>query len=699
MKKYLIICFSIVLFLFGIYYLYFYTSFTLISHEDVQASIKTDGKSFMLNNNNFSIKAISLSMTIPQSDGISKNISKATYLRWFELIQDMNVNSIQIATIASPEFYQALKEYNLNNDTPLYLIQGIDAGSYEKNSTADYFDKSLKDKLIRDAKIMIDVIHGKRIIANSSVYPSGRFLSDVSKWTIAYIIGTEWNDVTVEYTNQLRKEDTVYEGTYLKTTEDSKPFERILTEIGDKIISYESRKYGEQRLISFGNTPQTDPFQYDIAITDYFNKFTTIDMEHIKQTDKVKSGLFASYQAYSSYPDYYSLSEIAYEDTYYEYLKSLNIHHTIPVIISEFGYSTSRSTQKNTLNVNYGNGIYTEEEQGKMIIKSINTMKKAGISGFVIREWQDNWANNTWNTMHAVDTTRSSYWHDVETSTQGYGILSFDPGKKETKVVLDGKKEEWTKEDIVLKDNELTLSAKYDQVYLYLLVEKNNLDLDNDILYIPIDTTNRSGTKTSDIDNLTFDQNVDFLIKINGNDNSKIMVQERYNTLRAVYGRKVYFTDSYEKDNIPRKDSNKFEDIYLITSTQNLLRENGTYLIQNEVTRVNTGKLTYGNGNPNSKEYNSLSDYYSSGNQIEIRIPWQLLNFSDPTKMKIHDDYYEKYGVESYEIDKIQLGLGDGSKTISLKEYKLEKKKQEASYHERLKKSYQIIKDGLKKGE
>ena len=34
---------------------------------------------------------------------------------------------------------------------------------------------------------------------------------------------------------------------------------------------------------------------------------------------------------------------------------------------------------------------------------------------------------------------------------------------------------------------------------------------------------------------------------------------------------------------------------------------------------------------------------------VEIKIPWQLLNFADPTKMYIHDDYYEVYGVEYLE--------------------------------------------------
>ena len=696
MKKYLIICFSIILILFGLYYLHFYTSFTLINYKNVDTFIKVEENKIKLNDKDFTIKAISLTNTIPGIDNIDTKIDKKTYLRWFKQIQDMNINTIRISTIESNTFYKALREYNKSTDNPLYLIQGIDVGVYEKNSTVDYFDDSLKNTLIKDVKTMIDVVHGKRIITNNSRYIAGRYFYDVSEWTIAYIIGTEWNDVTVEYTNKHNKGNTTYNGTYVKTTKDATPFERVLAEVGDELLSYESRKYATQKLVSFGNTPQTDPFDYDEAITDYFNKFTSIDMNHLKQTSKVKSGLFASYQAYSTYPDYYSLSDIEYEDTYYQYLKSLADYHTIPVIISEFGYSTSRGSQVNALNEDYGNGIYTEEAQGDMIIKSINTMMKAGISGFVIREWQDDWSSSTWNTIHSVDVTRSKYWHDVETSSQGYGILSFESGKDKIKVVLDGKKDEWEKTDIVSKEDNLTLSVKYDSTYLYLLIEKDNLNLDTDSLYIPIDTTKKTGSKTCDFDSLTFNKNADFIIKINKEDNSKIMVQERYNTMRAVYGKKIFFIESYEKDGVPKKDSSKFEDIYLLTSTQNLIRNKESYLIENNVTLVNTGQLTYGTTDYSSKEYNSLSDYYSNDNIIEVRLPWQLLNFSDPSTMKIHDDYYENYGVESYSINSINLGIGDGSKTINLKEYKLKKWNQTVTYHERLKKSYAIIKDGLK---
>jgi hypothetical protein len=439
MKKYITICLIVVLLLGLVYYLNFYTSFHLNFNHKVSTDITTNGKEIIFNNKSFTIKGLDLASSIPNHDETDYAISKSTYLRWFKEIKKMHINTIRVYTILNKEFYEAFYEYNKDNKDPLYLIQGMDVGDYEENSSVDYFADSLRAKLITDVKVMVDVIHGQRIINYNTNYSSGSYFNDVSKWTIAYIIGTEWNDVTVAYTNNMHPKDTKYLGKYLHTSKKATPFERILTEVGDKLISYESSVYNEQRLVGFGNYPLTDPFTYDTATTDLFNKFASVDTANIVATKKVKSGLFAAFQAYSGYPDYYSYSTTKYADSYAEYLKRLNDHYTIPVVISEFGYSTARGQTIANQTTNYQTSALTETEQANLTIKALKTMKSVGINNFILYEWQDEWNKNVWNTMYAKDITTSQYWNDVETSTSNFGLLTFDPGKKKTKVTVDGK--------------------------------------------------------------------------------------------------------------------------------------------------------------------------------------------------------------------------------------------------------------------
>ena len=73
-----------------------------------------------------------------------------------------------------------------------------------------------------------------------------------------------------------------------------------------------------------------------------------------------------------------------------------------------------------------------------------------------------------------------------------------------------------------------------------------------------------------------------------------------------------------------------------------------------------TGDLAYGNANPSSPDFNSLADFIFAGDYVELKLPWQLLNFADPSRMTIHDDYYENYGVDYITIDTMYLGLTDG---------------------------------------
>ena len=101
-----------------------------------------------------------------------------------------------------------------------------------------------------------------------------------------------------------------------------------------------------------------------------------------------------------------------------------------------------------------------------------------------------------------------------------------------------------------------------------------------------------------------------------------------------------------------------------------------------------------GNANPESDVFDSLADYIHSGDYVEIKIPWQLLNFADPSKMAIHDDYYSgHYGINYITIDTMYLGLStvSESRRINLYPFPLEGWGNKVTYHERLKPSYYIL--------
>ena len=118
-------------------------------------------------------------------------IDKETYKRWFKYIQDMGANTIRVYTVQQDVFYNALYEYNKDNDNPRYLIHGVWVNDYTQNSHRDALDQGLKERFLSDCRTMLDVIHGNKKIGLGRMASagSGFYLHDVSQWIIGYILG------------------------------------------------------------------------------------------------------------------------------------------------------------------------------------------------------------------------------------------------------------------------------------------------------------------------------------------------------------------------------------------------------------------------------------------------------------------------------------------------------------------------------
>ncbi len=654
------------------------------------------------------IKGVNLGSGVPGYWSTEFHIDKETYLRWFGMIQDMGANVIRVYTILSEDFYNAFYEYNSGREEPLYLIQGVWVNDYVLNSHHNIYDDAFCENFYTHCKTVVDVIHGQKKIYKNQLHSAGygSYLNDISDWVLGYIWGVEWEDLTVAYSDDYYKDMTeynAYQGKYLSSSENANPFEVMLTMVGDRTLEYETKRYREQRTFAFSNWVTTDPFEYPEEIARHFSKCARVDTENIICSESVLSGQFASYHVYPYYPDYLNTftdeqwetlgigarSLYATEDgrtnTYLAYLQLLNNHHEMPVLISEFGVSTGRGIAQVDQNTDRNQGNMSEQEQGEALVACYRDIMKSGSIGGCAFIWQDEWFKRTWNTMYAVDLERTPYWSDYQTNEQYFGLLSFDPGEEKSVCYVDGDISEWSAEDVVAENGDgSAISMKYDERFVYFMVRKNGFSIDRDKLYIPIDTTQKSGSNYAAGENVKFNRAADFLLILDGKENSRLLVQERYESLRANYSGDVYGFNTYYEENVPEKDSPIFREIYLALQL--------TSISGKESSIFHTGLLTYGNANPSSEDFNSLADFMAGEGFVEIKLPWQMLNFMDPSRMMIHDDYYEHYGVEGTEIDRIYVGLGSGTEArIEMQSQKLKGWDTKVTSHERLKKSYYIL--------
>lgn len=695
-----ILCIVIAVLFLGSYFIFYYTNVPFPFHSADKASsfVKSDGKKLLLFSEGkweeFIVSGVTLEDTIPGGLTDKNNVTYDMYMKWFSMIDEMNANIIQADDLMGPEFYRAFHDYNSSSQEPIYLMQVITLEDQVFDSMIDAFSGKLGKLLSQKAYRTIDAVHGSAKLGENP------YVWDVSDWTLAYIIGSDWDQDMVIYTNDAFADRAGYNGKYITTWPKASAFETVLAKVGDRIFSYETGKYGQQRLLGYGNWANTDPLFHDSSWSiGLHENLVSVNMELITANDTVKSGIFMAYHIEPNYPQFLSFdpaySEYVDEEgnfnPYKGYLKAINEYHRLPVVVSGFGVPTSRGISNIDEVRGFNQGGINEKEQGVMLKKLYKDIMEAELAGGCVIAWNDRWDQTVWNTDDAVDTQRNAYWSDAQTSTQFYGLLAFEPGEEHSVSYVDGDVSEWDEVVPVTEKHGYKLQMMYDEKHIFFRVKLSSDYLIDDIIYIPLDITPKSGSKKDITNELSYDRNMDFVIVINGEDNSKILVQEYYNNIYALFGSEVGKENIYI--NKPDKNVGEF-DLIRQLSRNSMYDEKGE---KRDAALESVGILRYGSANPDRENYDSLADFMISGNNIEIRIPWALLNFADPSEMMIHDDYYKNYGVEFMNIQELYAALmiEKASETVEIPSGRLELSGwgDYPKWHTRLKKSYYDVQD------
>lgn len=641
--------------------------------------------------NKFIIKGISLSDNLPDGQKLTQNELEDKIGEWLVQISNMNVNTIRVPSIQSPAFYNAIYEFNKDNENPLYIIQDIPLR--ENLIYGDYNGTSeeISEQLHEDIKDTINLLHGRKIELSTDVFTSKWYKRDISQYVLGYDIGNEWDPTFVKITNNKNQEPSTYEGKYI-TADSLNGFEYILAEALDYTIDYEKEKYNQQRLVSFLNTIELDPVIHSAQSSVF--RDTDLNIEKLHMTSNLNTGIFASYYASTSDTDFLNLSSEGTSSSntkniYSNYLKQLKSIHQKPIVITNIGLSTSRAMSKE--DEHYSRGGLTETQQGEYLTELLDEVYQNQYAGAFIYNWQDEWnKSTTWNTRHIKNTSNTENWLDFQSSEQHFGILQFIPDTDQS-AKIDGLTSDWDEKDLLYDNQNNQLYAKYDSSYLYLMIKKEDFQFYKNRLLIAMDVNPSIGTNSYEQNNNVLDLDADFIARIHGKNDSDIQVQSRYNIFDFRY--KYYANVVSKITTIPAKNTNIFDPIYLLT--QNSFQNDETMEII-PPKYYETGSLVFGNSDYNSEEYNSLADFYVKGDVVELRIPWLLINVIDPTKGIALGDFY-KDGLES-KITIKQIGFqvlveeDDGQITkVTSPEYIRLKGNHNTEYQERTKQSYEIL--------
>lgn len=635
----------------------------------------------------FIVKGVTIEPTYPGRQRF--DISQAEYLDWFKQIEKMNANTIRVNEIFSPEFYDALLHHNKRNSSPLYLLQGIKPDNNMLKEIPDTFRLDniapFKDEMVR----AVDVIHGKSNIHERDKFAYGKYKSDISQYVLGFVIGTEWEPEMVDNVNKVRLDKGDFNGDFVYT-EEGNPFEHYLAAMMDHILSYEMDTYGWQHPVSFVNYSTTD------MLNQSFEPVKEEDMVSINpNVIKLKNdytGQFASYHIYPYYPEFLNLDpkynmyidHRGKTNSFAGYLKDLISVHRMPVLVAEFGLPSSRGLEQVSVH-GLNKGFLSEKQQGEYLSMMYEDIIYQGALGGVVNSWQDNWTK----------------WSNAQNADENFGLLSFDRNK----IKIDGNVKDWkSNKNTPLfstdKKDDHPIKKVYidqDERYLYFAIEYKNLKTDPMDTIILLDTIPYQGNKTNPYNSMVTKSGTDYIINIKNNGQSKLLVDSYYDI--------HYFQHSKY---LPEGDldfSKKENEIY--TPIMSVIREQlVSFKTGQKIPFMDyeTGILKEGNGNPTANDFDSLADYYINRdkNLMELRVPWSLLGFKDPSKKIIQNDFHVN-GLDSILIiNDIKINISAYSPEEADSYYILP----EITYtledwdmpqtQERLKESYSILKDTFK---
>jgi len=603
----------------------------------------------------FFVKGMNIGLGIPGSYPGEYAIRKKTYIEWFGLISDLGINAIRVYTLHMPSFYEALCEFNSSGER-LYLFQGI---WVELPGDHDMLDAGFNRRVKRDTKNTVDALFGNAELSERPGYPHGAYECDVSAWTAGFIFGREWESCAVAGFNETQRRKTGdFEGRTL-SIERASPFERWLVGACDFLQDYELGRYGLSHPVSTVNWPTLDPLvhpsesRYEDETLFQFGRVKKVDCNENEDVESLDltgvkplkgAGFFATYHAYPYYPDFMNNDYLAEREPYLAYLRAIKaVHGETPVMLAEFGVPSSREvTHWNR--TGYNQGGHNEAAQGELNGELMRKIHASGMAGGMLFAWFDEWFKRNWVFMpYERPAERNAFWFNSQDAEQNYGVMAAYPGYPAKKVTLSNRAKEWSGARILYTSLRAaptfgfgdgadrarsfkSLSVRHDEGFLYLRIETaGDVDFERAHYLVGIDTCE---PETGEFmlpfsTRLTSPVGLKFLVCLTGKKSSRILACHSYDKYLNMNAGTIRPEASHAGAWVVMQNK---------TNARRMSKDFKRYFPSRVFSMSN---LRYGSLRRGRADYDSAADFYAKGRHLEVRLPWGLMNFTDPSSRSV----------------------------------------------------------------
>ncbi len=616
----------------------------------------------------FYIRGVNLGAALPGRHA-SQFPDSATYALWIDQMAAMGANTVRIYTIHPPDFYAALADHNRRaGGDPIWLIHGVWT---ELPPDHDFRDAEWEGAFLREMEQVVDVVHGRADVAPRPGHASGFYTARVAPWTLAYIIGREWEPYAIASYNTARPRDTAFRGRYL-SVERGRAADVWMAAAMEHMVAYESGTYRSQRPIAYTNWPTLDPLRHVTEATvpgeldirralgervrnvplEYDNDTTSLDAMRVRATPRFPAGHFASYHAYPYYPDfimvgpeYVDARSPFGESSYFGYLRDLKRHHAgVPVVISEYGVPTGHG-YAHLQPQGFHHGGLSERRMAEVNARLTREIAAAGMAGGVVFAWIDEWFKKNWVTVEfELPPDRNRLWHNRLDAEQHYGMFAYEAEPAVAGETAAVRREAWRGIAPLHAGPAGALRAAADAAYLWLLVEPAPGAEEVVVGFDVVGPARRGNRRLPGVPD-AWDTGFEFALRM-ADGEARLKAARGYNPFRIVAIETPapprtqpapaianpppgMFTGRLEME-IARplrpaaRSDGVYEPLLVIPNRRRFGRDSTEFLARG----YDRGIL------PTGPEPDGLWVRLDDG-AIEVRIPWGLLNVTDPSQRRV----------------------------------------------------------------
>ncbi len=254
-------------------------------------------------------------------------------------------------------------------------------------------------------------------------------------------------------------------------------------------------------------------------------------------------------------------------------------------------------------------------------------------------------------------------WHNVEDAEQNYGLLGEYAGSAEGTPEPGGEAAAWGALPELARGDSLVLRVGADPSYLYLALA-GRPGFDSTRYVVGIDTYRRDRGQFR-LPGVPGSGNVgyEFALVVNDTSDAQLLVAPWYNPYlgprkrMGPTGLDRFYNEAATVD-VARRDG-AFDSLFVTTNRWRIGRDGRTY----QARGVNRGRLRYGR-----TAESTLADWYVDRVEglVEVRIPWGLLNVTDPSSRAVmaryhRDGAFETAVTDGFRFDVVALDRVSGA--------------------------------------